>query len=166
MGQRESVSGQPTGSPGQSTQSALAAGDIYRLVYFSTSLVRPFGLGGEKDIGDILHVSQRHNRARGITGALTFNEHHFAQALEGGRGEVGEVFASIRRDNRHATILVIEEGWIVERDFAAWAMAYVGGEGAPNVISTNLKLRDILARETNRGMALIEMMKFFLLSAG
>lgn len=165
MGQREPVSRNVAGTPGQSSDSSLAVGEIYRVVYFSVSLVGPLGAGGERDIADILDVSQRYNQRYGITGALTFNEEHFAQVLEGRRADVGDLFASIRRDRRHTNVLVIEEGWIAERGFSRWAMAYVGDTRAPKVISRNLELSDIIAaNNVPRAMALIEMMKFFLLS--
>jgi len=162
MGQRVQLSGEAQGSPDRSSGKSLAVGEIYRVIYFSDSLLPPLQSGGEKEIEAILEASRRRNRTLGLTGALTFNEDHFAQVLEGRRREVGEIFARIAGDPRHRNILVIEEGWIVKRDFAQWAMAYVADEGSSKVISSNLQLRDIIVSKSNKALALIEMLKFFL----
>jgi hypothetical protein len=117
--------------------------------------------GGEREIQDILLASQSRNQRCGVTGALTYNESHFAQVLEGNRADVGDIFRSIERDRRHTNIIVVEQSWIQQRDFAAWAMAYVGDSGSLNFISPNLRLRDLVGDGNLNAMALIEMMKFF-----
>ena len=60
-------------------------------------------------------------------------------------------------------IIVAEEGWIAERDFSAWAMAYVGERGSMRVISANSDLQQFVERGNLGASGLIEMMKFFLL---
>lgn len=149
----------------QGATRVLEPGELYRLVYYSTSFVRPLGAGGEREIQDILTVAQERNRRQNVTGALTYNEFHFAQALEGSRRDVDDIFASIQRDKRHTNIVVVEEHWIEDRDFAEWAMVYVGDRNSLRVISPNLQLRDIIAGCNENALALLQMMKFFLQSA-
>jgi hypothetical protein len=143
----------------------LQSGDVYQLVYLSTSLIPPLDAGGRQDVLDILAASQRRNRICSITGALTYNEFHFAQVLEGPRRLVDAVFSSIKKDRRHASVTVVEEKWIEKRDFADWAMAYVGDLDSLEVISPNLQLSDIVKRHDGDAMALIHMMQFFLHSS-
>jgi hypothetical protein len=142
----------------------LEPGELYRLVYYSTSLLPPLDAGGEREIQDILAGAQERNRRQGVTGALTYNEFHFAEVLEGSRRDIDDKFARIRKDRRHTDIIVVEEHWIEKRDFAEWAMAYVGDRNSLRVISPNLQLRDIIAGVDGDALALVEMMKFFLQS--
>jgi hypothetical protein len=97
-----------------------------------------------------------------VTPALTYK---LAQALEGARRDVDDVFASIRRDGRHRDIFVVEEHWIESRDFGDWTMAYVGDRNSAPVISPNLQLADTVASADGNVIALMQTMKIFLLSA-
>ena len=132
---------------------------LYRLIYFSRSLVAPLDLGGLEVIQDILLASRSRNADRGITGALAFNNDHFAQVLEGSRAAVVEVFRSIQKYALHMRVVVLEEGWIEARDFGDWAMAYAGDPGEPNVIAFNRDLGSALAKG-GRGQGLLDMMKY------
>ena len=139
-------------------------GELYRLVYLSTSLIPPLDAGGESEVQQILKVASRVNPALGVTGALTYNDFHFAQALEGRRPEVETLFSRIRLDWRHRDIVVLQEEWIARRDFPDWSMAYVGDKDAVKIISPNSRLREIATRPHGAAAALVEMMKFFLLA--
>ena len=160
MGERDEVG--PSASGRDGARAGWKRGELYRLVYFSVSLVPALVAGGDREILKLLEASQRRNAKCAITGALAYNEFHFAQVLEGSRADVGDIFRSIERDPRHMKIQVVEEGWIARRDFSAWAMAYVGDPHSLRVISPNLQLRDIIASESRTAHALVEMMKFFL----
>ena len=136
---------------------------VYQLVYCSTSLIGEFDGGGHDEIEAILAVATDRNAQYGVTGALTFNETHFAQVLEGGREAVLAVFDRIARDPRHTDVTVLQQGDVTARDFAQWAMAYVGDETSVQFLSANVRLDDILARNRERAaLGLIEMMKFCL----
>jgi hypothetical protein len=137
---------------------------MYQLIYYSTSLVPALDEGGRKHIENIFGVATTRNAKSGVTGALAFNEFYFSQVLEGTYEAVKSVFGSILKDDRHAKILVLQEGWVEARDFAQWAMAYVEDEASIHVMSANLRLQDILSKERPKAaMALMEMMKFWLL---
>jgi hypothetical protein len=142
--------------------SYISRGHLYRLVYISQSLVELLDRGGAAAIGDILSASVMRNSLLGITGALTFDEQHFAQVLEGEKSSVRRVFDSIARDRRHTAVQVVGEGWIEARDFSQWAMAYVGARNAPNLVAVNPDLNDVIKDGSPMGQALVDMMRFLL----
>ena len=144
---------------------ATDTGDLRQLVYYSTSLLAPLDAGGRDEINNILQSAQTHNKSKGVTGALTYNEFHFAQVLEGSPFAVEEIFARIKADPRHAHVRVVEEKRIVRRDFPGWIMAYVGDWNSTETISSNFQLTDIVGDANKNAVVLIEMMKFFLKSS-
>lgn len=80
---------------------------------------------------DILKVSRTNNVLCDVTGILVQGGNRFLQILEGPAKAVEETFARIRRDERHAAIVMLGRDWIEERSFPDWAMAYeeVGAVG-------------------------------------
>ena len=99
---------------------------LFRLVYYSRSQVNHLGLSVSKEIKSILESCTRNNAALGLTGALVFNEHYFAQVLEGDRGAVTSTFCKIANDNRHSDLVIMEAVPVPKRLFANWSMAYAG----------------------------------------
>jgi len=97
---------------------------LVRCLYAS----RPAPAFKPSDLDRILEQSRRNNPERGITGLLCVAGNLFLQVLEGGRGEVCELYNAIVRDDRHqhATLLTFEE--ISERRFANWTMGQVNIE--------------------------------------
>lgn len=139
---------------------------IYQLIYFSASRIPMLGSDVRGEIEGILNVATKRNAQFGVTGALTFNEFHFAQVLEGPYDSVKTIFAGIKRDSRHTNIEVLQEGWVEARDFSRWAMAYVGEEASMHFISADIKLKDILSQtRESAALGLVEMMKFWLLNS-
>jgi hypothetical protein len=137
---------------------------IYQLTYYSTSLVPALDKGGRKQIENIFRVALLRNAKSGVTGALAFNENYFAQVLEAAFDAVKATFAGIASDGRHTKVVVLQEGWVEAWDFAQWAMAYVEDEASIHVMSAHLQLQDLLSKERQMAaMALVEMMKFWLL---
>ncbi len=78
------------------------------------------------DLEELLDDARRRNAAQGITGALVYAEGIFLQILEGDKVRVQELMASIRRDVRHESVIVLREGEIPAAIFGHWKMAYVG----------------------------------------
>jgi hypothetical protein len=137
---------------------------MYQLIYYSTSLVPALDEGGRKHIENIFGVATMRNAKSGVTGALAFNENYFAQVLEAAFDAVKATFAGIASDGRHTKVVVLQEGWVEAWDFAQWAMAYVEDEASIHVMSAHLQLQDLLSKERQMAaMALVEMMKFWLL---
>gem|GEM_PF-2928272 len=68
------------------------------------------------------------NASLGLGGYLHLEDGLFYQFLEGGQAALETVWASIRRDPRHADISVLFEGPVPERRFAGWSMGYSHAE--------------------------------------
>lgn len=90
---------------------------LFRLVYCSRSMLDP--ATAEADIRDILAVARRRNQLDGLSGALLFTTHAFAQVLEGPQAAVEATFERIQYDPRHRDSQVIEAGPIAAREFGA-----------------------------------------------
>ena len=71
---------------------------------------------------DILTVSQRNNRANGLSGYLLFDRHYFAQVLEGDPRVVDATIARIKDDPRHRDIVLLGYRERRVRQFEGWAM--------------------------------------------
>ena len=93
---------------------------IFQLIYCSTAvrLMEP------ETLRELLAQSRERNSRENITGLLLYYDGEFVQALEGLRENVEQVFASIQRDARHHGIVKICEGWVAQREFADWQMAF------------------------------------------
>src|SRR5688572_26236881 len=94
------------------------------LIYVSTRCPGPDG--APTDVRDIVTVSRARNAALGVTGALVATPAFFAQILEGPEAHLAELMASIRRDQRHRNIRLLDLGGRPRRDFADWSLAYSG----------------------------------------
>lgn len=94
--------------------------DLHRISYLSSarrSITKA-------DLEAILDVSRRKNEVAGITGLLLYHDGSFFQTLEGMDAAVREIFASIRGDQRHRGIIVMEQRPVGERLFGRWSMAF------------------------------------------
>lgn len=76
-------------------------------------------------IDSILAQSRARNPGLGITGILCHGGEVFMQALEGGRGPVNRLYASIVRDARHRDVTLLHLEEVTERRFAGWTMGQV-----------------------------------------
>jgi hypothetical protein len=77
------------------------------------------------DIERIVATSQRRNRQRDLTGALTVCDGHFAQLLEGEEIHVEETMRKIAVDARHRDIVVRDRSFQSKRLFGSWDMAFI-----------------------------------------
>ena len=122
---------------------------MYRLVYVSTARDDL----SDRDIGDILDVSQSNNHERYLTGFLAHNNRYFMQALEGAREEVDTIFSQILRDDRHFGVVQIIGEQISERAFPNWAMNYFRADdpaGGKMVVRYNDPVDGLLPKDTPR----------------
>jgi hypothetical protein len=97
---------------------------VTSLLYVSNSLLRM--PDEEHELRHIVAVARERNGRLGVTGALVFTGHHFAQVLEGSAAAVDELMTSICRDRRHSGIDIVEVIELPARRFAAWSLAYSG----------------------------------------
>jgi hypothetical protein len=90
---------------------------IMQLIYHS----RPFGYDAAT-LDDILGVGRKHNRLRGITGALLCRSDLYVQLLEGPREAVTRTFARILEDERHSDVTLVWCADALARLFPEWDM--------------------------------------------
>lgn len=100
--------------------------ELYRLAYFSRSLLAADDSEDEPGIAEILAAARKNNPERKLTGALLCAGGCFAQVLEGPQEEVEITFEAIRQDRRHCEITLLHLKPVPERSFPDWSMAYVG----------------------------------------
>src|SRR6185369_10753120 len=93
---------------------------LVRLLYCSRAVD-----SSPEAIESILSQSRQHNPASGITGILCYGGGIFLQAIEGGRGQVSELFGLIQRDARHKDVVLLQFEEILERRFGGWSMGQV-----------------------------------------
>ncbi|MEP0073787.1 MAG: BLUF domain-containing protein [Marinomonas sp.] len=94
---------------------------MVRLIYTST-ITDVFAVD---DIARILNVARTKNKAKNITGLLSFNRRFFLQCLEGERSDVNAIYHKIATDPRHTKPEIISYQDITEREFDVWSMGYL-----------------------------------------
>lgn len=99
---------------------------LCRLVYVSRNRIAGGTAAMRAQVDTILEVSRRNNERDGITGALLFNEHCFAQVLEGDMDRVQATFERIQLDARHDDAIILQCDPAQARLFGDWSMAYEG----------------------------------------
>ena len=78
------------------------------------------------EVAEIVERSITRNATLAISGALIFTGAHFAQALEGSGPNIDVLMSSIRRDERHTRVTIVDRSQISRRRFESWQMAYQG----------------------------------------
>jgi hypothetical protein len=106
-------------------------GPVFRLIYRSRSRIPYAKMDGE--LAEIFRGARANNGAAGITGALLYYDDWFAQTLEGPEAAVRDLFARIKRDDRHDSVELQQEGVVGDRVFSRWAMARVAEHGDPDI---------------------------------
>ncbi|WP_405110494.1 BLUF domain-containing protein [Phaeobacter sp. BS52] len=82
------------------------------------------------ELANLLETSRARNVSDGISGLLIYrlnpeyNRGNFVQAIEGPEAEIDSLWSRITRDNRHHTIVVVQEGSIEARMFDGWSMGF------------------------------------------
>ena len=99
---------------------------VYQILYCSRNHIRGTAEQIGAEVASILETSQRNNARVGVTGALFHNGVFFAQVLEGKFIEVQRVFERLQLDARHSDLVVLQSGYVNQRDFAGWSMTYAG----------------------------------------
>jgi hypothetical protein len=77
---------------------------------------------GVNDLESILRSAIANNEPLGVTGALIFDDQWFVQILEGEPDVVKRLFESLKGDDRHTEIKLIELIEVEGRFFANWWM--------------------------------------------
>jgi hypothetical protein len=76
-------------------------------------------------VGAILDCAWAKNPSYGITGVLLFDGTSFLQVIEGGQGNVENLYEAIARDLRHDSLELIDFLPADTRDYAGFPMAFV-----------------------------------------
>lgn len=90
---------------------------ISQYVYISTALDL-----SRVEVEAILATCARNNGANRITGLLLYNGRNFLQLLEGEKGGLDRLLATIESDPRHAGMAVLHKGVVDARVCPDWAM--------------------------------------------
>lgn len=106
---------------------------------------------------DILREALARNPGLELTGFLYREHGRFLQVLEGPRGSIESMMARIRKDWRHRSIVVLEEGSLTRRRFGEWSMGCSGPAAqtpSPGVIALSApEAVDFLAASAARQAA-------------
>jgi len=93
---------------------------MYYMIYLSAGT----NWFDEKELNDILAISNVNNSRDGITGLLLYADGNFIQLLEGTESDVQAVFQKISGDKRHKDVTLIASGPLNTRNFPQWAMGF------------------------------------------
>lgn len=107
------------------------SGETFRLMYLSHDLIDPED--SKRALGALFSQARTNNKSRNITGALLVTGQTFIQTLEGEEEVVRGVFETIRQDERHDRVELLEAGMVPERVFGHWSMARVSEDGEPDI---------------------------------
>ena len=83
---------------------------------------------GLSSLVHLFDVARRWNLDHELTGALFYENGHFAQILEGKRKDVLFIWGKIQKDYRHKVLHRIELDEIDQRLFPNWALRFYGGD--------------------------------------
>jgi blue light- and temperature-responsive anti-repressor len=121
---------------------------VYKILYCSQNLIEGENAKRDAEIAQILRAARRKNKEHNITGALLFNSGYFAQALEGPRLAIEQIFERIQRDPRHGEVTVLSSQTDGRRDFPEWSMAYVAPPGGTSDVMADVALDTALLHPT------------------
>lgn len=93
---------------------------IERLTYTS----RATGAMGTVALFGLLNQARAKNAKLGLTGHLLYADGLFTQCLEGPTSSIDLLWQSLVKDPRHEAITVIERGFVTQRLFDEWDMAF------------------------------------------
>lgn len=94
-------------------------GQLQQIVYVS----RVAGSMSATELRGILHLAQRGNRRRDITGLLVCTGRSFLQVLEGDAEVLTALVGSIADDPRHCGMRILHTQPITRREHGEWDMA-------------------------------------------
>lgn len=110
-----------------------APDDLWVVVYMSTATLR---FTRDRMLA-LMAVSRLRNSLHDITGLLLHRDGGFMQALEGPRSRVHALLGALRRDDRHAGLVVVIDEPRARRAFDGWSMAFrdLDTSGVPDGVS-------------------------------
>ena len=94
---------------------------MHQLLYVSVE-TKPYK---EEELEELLRQSREKNSKLGVTGILLYYKKHFFQVLEGERNTIFDLFRTIRKDERHLSVILVHDQEVSERSFKDWSMAFI-----------------------------------------
>jgi hypothetical protein len=107
----------------------------------------------EQEIRRLLDQATANNLKTDITGILLYRSGLFMQYLEGTKIAVRNLYAKIKKDKRHTSLIKMHEKPITERVFKNWAMEFRHLNDINSLLNFDAYLRthiDDTAKENNR----------------
>ena len=99
---------------------------LHAVAYVSSAVQLP----SRQVLDDLLERSRSRNALESVTGLLLYSDGNFMQYIEGPRGGIDAIFASIGRDPLHHSIIELLNDPVVSREFPGWSMAFSFVESA------------------------------------
>ncbi len=93
---------------------------LHYIIYISTEAVK----FTDEILADILTVSRKNNKQRGITGILIYSNGNIMQLLEGSEEKIKRTYKSIRQDLRHTAVTTLIDRPLISRNFPDWYMSF------------------------------------------
>lgn len=90
------------------------------MIYISSAAL---GLS-DKQIVNLVKVSQKSNEQLGITGILLYSGGNFMQLIEGKESAVETLYEKIRQDHRHRDVTLLFREKITQKNFDNWLIGY------------------------------------------
>lgn len=78
----------------------------------------------EAELNALVEAARVRNQSLGVTGMLLYDKGRFLQTLEGPVDGLGQVWASIQRDERHTGIEVLTQHLVGARLFSQWSLLH------------------------------------------
>ena len=76
------------------------------------------------EVENFLFKIREKNKRLAITGVLLLIQGKFVQYIEGPEEEIDRVYKKIKHDPRHNDLLLLDNGYLENRQFTNWSMAY------------------------------------------
>lgn len=78
----------------------------------------------DAEMQQLLINCRKNNEAASVTGLLIHYQGSFVQFLEGPEKEIEPLFQKITKDSRHYDVTELDAGFIENRQFPEWTMAF------------------------------------------
>ncbi|MBX3584860.1 MAG: BLUF domain-containing protein [Rhizobiaceae bacterium] len=73
-------------------------------------------------ITGMIEAASAANTRHGITGVIALEDLRVCQVIEGERADIVRLFANIRADQRHSSIIELDRREVAERRYPEWSM--------------------------------------------
>ncbi len=119
---------------------------IYSLVYVSTMKENL----SEIKFQELMHSSYINNHINDITGVLILYKNKFIQIIEGESSKIKLLFSKIEVDDRHYAVQLLAKGFVENRSFKDWSMAYYNPSIKNKTLTTEEELKKNLLTFLNK----------------